>query len=91
MGRNKWVHRHPQEPRPFSDFIDEGLLYLVNAAAFHPRGYSLALHRDLETREVVGWSLMGDGNEVFQFADCEHLDDVFAKAQALLAPAEVMI
>lgn len=40
------------------DVIDDGLLWLVNAAVFHPRGFALAF--DPETRE---FSLMGDGSE----------------------------
>jgi len=55
------------EPRPFSDLRSSGLLWLINATVFHPRGYALALHFDDEGN-AVGWSLMGDGSEVWQFA-----------------------
>lgn len=52
--------------RPFSDFRDSGLLWLVNRVVFHPRGYALALHfqgSPPTLGECTGWSLMGDGTE----------------------------
>jgi hypothetical protein len=55
--------------RPFSEFRDEGLLWLVNRVVFHPRGYALAIsfskNDDGTTNydDATGWSIMGDGSE----------------------------
>jgi hypothetical protein len=68
------------EPRPWEDLKSSGLLWLINRVVFHPRGYALGLHR--EGGEIVGWSLMGDGTEVWQFNGPE--DESFAAAQRTL-------
>lgn len=64
--------------RPFEDLRSTGLLWLINRVVFHPRGFALALHR--EDGEIVGWSLMGDGTEVWVFDGDEeqHFSDVEA-------------
>lgn len=50
--------------RPFSDLKATGLLWLINTAVFHPRGYAIGLHfTDRELGEVDGWVLFGDGSE----------------------------
>jgi hypothetical protein len=56
-----------QPARPFAELADSGLLWLVNAAVFHPRGYALALVR--ERGEVTGWTLLGNGSEPWRFGD----------------------
>lgn len=48
-------------------FVDDGLLWLVNTTILHPRGYALAVHRDAETKEPLGISLLGDGSEPWYF------------------------
>jgi hypothetical protein len=48
--------------RPFAELSDSGVLWAINRALFHPRGYALALHRD-ETGAATGWLLLGDGTE----------------------------
>jgi hypothetical protein len=56
-------------PRPFQELFDSGLLWLINAQVFHPRGYALQIHleTDGDTHiEAVGWSIIGDGLEAFQ-------------------------
>lgn len=72
------------QPRPFADLADSGLLWLINAAVFHPRGFALALHR--EDGEVVGWSLLGDGSEPWRF-EGDDIDSKFAAAEATFASA----
>lgn len=37
-----------EPPRPFVDLRDTGILWAVNRALFHPRGYALALHCDAD-------------------------------------------
>lgn len=70
-------------PRPFDELRDSGLLWLINASVFHPRGFALALH--YEGGEAVGWSLVGDGTEPWQYDPAA--DDRFAAAEATLAAA----
>lgn len=45
---------------------DAGLIWLVNAAILHPRGYALAVHFD-DDEKIVGLSVVGDGQEVWCF------------------------
>lgn len=52
--------------RPFSELADTGLLWLINRVVFHPRGFALALTFDAEGA-ATGWTLMGDGSEVWTF------------------------
>lgn len=67
--------------RPVGELRDAGLLWLINATVFHPRGYALALHVD-DSGAVVGWSLMGDGSEPWRFAN--DMDARFAAAEQTL-------
>lgn len=55
-------------PRPFKDVRGTGLLWYLNKTALHPRGFALAFHQD-DNGEIVGWSLLGDGKEVWRFTD----------------------
>ncbi len=61
----------------FAEFQAAGLLWLVNRVVFHPRGYALTFHLD-ENGEVEGWSMQGDGSEVWSFAKADD-DDAFNK------------
>lgn len=67
--------------RPFSELSDAGMLWLVNATVFHPRGFALALHAD-ESGNVTGWSLLGDGSEPWRFG--EDMNERFAAAEQTL-------
>lgn len=60
--------RKQPRPRPFADLRDSGLLWLINAAAFHPRGYALAIHYD-ENGDAIGWSILGDGTDPYTVPD----------------------
>jgi hypothetical protein len=77
------------EPRPFSELADSGLLWLFNATVLHPRGFALAFHR--EGGEIVGWSLLGDGAEPWQYDTDDvtqrDIDDRFAAVEAMFAAA----
>lgn len=57
---------------------EDGVLWAVNAAVFHPRGFALAI--DTTTGDL---SLIGDGGEVWVFAE-ETADDAFRRFEALL-------
>lgn len=69
--------------RPFSELVDEGLLWLINVTVFHPRGYALALHFD-DGGDVTGWSLRGDGGEAWVMPDGPENDQLMRKAKAAL-------
>lgn len=73
--------------RPFSEFRDEGLLWLVNTMVFHPRGYALAFEIN-DDGDAIGWSLQGDGKERWAYAATdemnEALDALFLKVKALM-------
>ncbi len=74
--------------RPFAELRSTGLLWLINAAALHPRGYSLAFVPDANGT-LFGWSLLGDGTEPWQFADTpdvppEHRIDALHRAVTAL-------
>lgn len=81
--------QHDRRPvRTFSDLRPTGLLWLINTTVFHPRGYALALHFDVDGN-CTGWSLMGDGAERWSFAeegwpDGESLDDAFNAVRELM-------
>lgn len=64
--------------RPFAELRSSGLLWLINAAVFHPRGFALSLHRELDG-SFSGWSLLGDGSEPWRF-DAD-MDARFAAAE----------
>jgi hypothetical protein len=50
-------------------FWEDGLIWLVNTAVLHPRGYALAIHVDTENPEALplGLSIVGDGSEPWVF------------------------
>lgn len=50
---------------PIEYLRETGLLWLINRAVLHPRGFALALHYDGQGRDrrVVGFTLEGDGRE----------------------------
>jgi hypothetical protein len=72
--------------RPFAELRESGMLWLINRVVFHPRGFALALDVDDKTGEAVGWSLRGDGSEVF-VSDITTDDAHFADAERTLADA----
>lgn len=64
------------------DLRDDGLLWLINATVFHPRGFALAM--DTETNQ---FSLLGDGSEPWRYGEDTATDALFAKAEAALGRA----
>lgn len=74
------------EPRPWRDLRDSGLLWLINRAVLHPRGVALALHAD-NAGNPYGWSLrVGDDRTPWTFdATTDALG--FDRAEATLAAA----
>ena len=78
--------------RPFEELRDEGLLWLINATVFHPRGYALAMHHD-DKGHATGWSIVGDGAERWTYAEeqitpegkmSDLLDEQFLRAKRFM-------
>ena len=69
--------------RPFEDLRDSGLLWLINRAVFHPRGFALAL-TITDGGQATGWSLLGDGSEPWQYGEVDVENDKFRRAEATL-------
>jgi hypothetical protein len=80
-----WPDTTPQRPadsRDLNELSATGMLWLINRAVFHPRGFALAL--DVDGGQVLGWQLLGDGSETWHFS--ADRDDVnFALVEAFLA------
>lgn len=73
--------------RPWSEFRNAGLLWLINTVVFHPRGYAIGIGVNPDD----GWMLLGDGRERWSYDTADpdfvaELDDAFVRAQATLAP-----
>jgi len=52
-----------------ADLRSSGLLWLINTSVFHPRGFALGLVYDESGENCIGWKLLGDGSEQWQFDD----------------------
>lgn len=75
------------ETRPFEDLRTTGLLWLFNFEVLHPLGYALAF--DYHDGELVGWKLLGDGTEAWQFGDDIPEEEQQAKLADLI-PSELL-
>lgn len=67
------------EARGFDEIRESGLLWLINKALFHPRGYALAWVKD-ENGNTEGWTILGDGSEPWCFSE-EIDNEYFGKAE----------
>jgi hypothetical protein len=76
--------RPEDQPRPFAELRDTGLLWLINRAALHPRGTALALHTD-GAGDVTGWSLLRNTDGAPWSFDPATDADGYARAEATLA------
>jgi hypothetical protein len=56
---------------------------------FHPRGFALAFHKD-EKGEVTGWSIIGNGGEVWAFNDSDD-DEGFVRFKETMRLAQLDI
>lgn len=52
----------------FEELLSTGLLWLINTSVLHPRGYAMSIEFD-DQGKAIGWHLMGDGGERWEFAD----------------------
>lgn len=71
---------HRPTSLPFSEMREHGLLWLINATVFHPRGYALAFDVQ-DDGSVTGWSMLGDGSEPWVYT-MELTDEQFALVAA---------
>ena len=69
--------------RPFAELSDSGILWAINRALFHPRGFALALCRDGDGH-VTGWRILGDGTEPWVYEPSVSEDQHFADFEATL-------
>ncbi|MEU3255912.1 hypothetical protein [Streptomyces sp. NPDC006997] len=68
--------------RPWLDLSETGLLWLINRAVFHPRGFALALYQ--EGDQALGWKLLvADRDEPFTFPEPVDTEG-FRRAEATL-------
>lgn len=87
MSETQKRHRAFTDGRPVSEFRQSGVLWALNRHVLHPRGFALALHiENLDTPEevVTGWSLLGNGTEVYAFSEADD-DGGFDQFEAFLA------
>lgn len=75
--------------RPLSELRSSGLLWLINRVCLHPRGFALALGIDA-AGEVIGWRLVGRGDEPWTYAPEIDEDVAFKAVEALLADTRVV-
>ncbi len=73
----------------FGVLRESGVVWMINAAVFHPRGYTLALCYPEGTAddvwvEPIGWSILGDGSAPRQFQHDDTLDYALQAFQSLL-------
>jgi len=67
----------------WEELRSSGLLWLINTTVLHPRGYALALIQ--LGGSIVGWRLLGDGSEPWQFAENDPgLDGCFRAIKELM-------
>lgn len=73
----------------FHQLADFGVLWLINRAIFHPRGYALALDYAEGETEPRGWSIIAtDGMEPYTFSLPAGLEDTrFRDVERLLSSA----
>lgn len=78
----------PPELRPLHELADSGLLWLINACVFHPRGLAFSIQIDPESPEEEGWTLLSaDEGEPYMFADTPEIHDRYRKANETLEEA----
>lgn len=79
----------PPEIRPINEIRESGLLWLINTALLHPRGFAIAFcysEEDSDGKgEPIGWQLLGDGSEPWQFAEGQVTDEFQSVSQLLEA------
>lgn len=71
----------------FRRLSEYGVLWLVNRAVFHPRGFALSLVYADGEPEPYGWTIEGDGTEPWRFDEDLVEDQRFEAVRDLLRQA----
>lgn len=71
-------HDRARMNEALAQFVEDGLLWLVNTSVLHPRGYALGVLRDTETKEPYEIVLLGDGSEPWFFEPGE-FDEIISR------------
>lgn len=73
-------------PLSFDELRDTGMLWMINTAVLHPRGFAMSLVFDDDGR-CTGWDILGDGTDRWTYADemGGRLDECFVAFEAMLA------
>mgnify|MGYP006921322236 CR=1 FL=1 len=66
----------------FEEMRPLGILYLINKAVFHPRGFALSLSYS-DDGELLGWQMLGDGTEAWRMS-ADQENDLFPAVEAFL-------
>lgn len=74
--------------RPFADLSATGLLWMINRALLHPRGFALAITVDKITGQATGWQILGHGDEPWTFGSGTEEATHFRNLARLLAAAD---
>ena len=75
----------PEAALDWQALIDSGLLWLINATVFHPRGVGMAVHPD-----GAGWLLISAGaDEPFVFPDTKEIHQKFRASQAFISEVKM--
>lgn len=67
---------------PWNELREFGILWLINKAVFHPRGFAFGIVMD-EDGTISGWSMSGDGSEPWNFPEAVD-DECFARVEEFL-------
>lgn len=86
MGTDEGRTTSDQAPLPFEELVSSGLLWLINATTFHPRGLALGISCDSEGH-AIGWRLLGSAIEPWSFPDDRNTQGKFEAAQATMKTA----
>jgi hypothetical protein len=68
MAENTTEHHTAPQMRTWEELRDTGLLWLINTAVLHPRGFALAVEIN-DAGEAIGWAIVGDGLRPWTFPD----------------------
>lgn len=69
----------------FDQLVETGILWYINATAFHPHGLALAIEND----PAGGWSIHATDNEPLCFPDDPVIHEKFRAVQAMFEQARV--
>lgn len=66
----------------FEEMRTLGILYLINKAVFHPRGFALSFSYD-EEGNLLGWQMLGDGTDSWMMSKDQE-EELFPAVESFL-------